>query len=215
MIKACVKYSLLMLKNPLILIEFLMLTGIIVLWPEGPDGSFFTLTSISYSCNIYVPIFLLYLTNLSINITTTMIMSKIPLGRYFAFSFGNLFFYSFLYSTVIHALIFLRCGTTADASLLWKLWVLSILCFLNASLLYRALQHLTGIRSIGFVLILFIVVYEGLSLTLFSAYSKIPILMTPAFSGKTFEDSILQILPLLMIYTGLFGASLLLRKEEI
>jgi hypothetical protein len=40
MIKACVKYSLLMLKNPLILIEFLMLTGIISVLAGGPDGSF-------------------------------------------------------------------------------------------------------------------------------------------------------------------------------
>jgi len=215
MIKACVKYSLMMLKNPLILIEFLMLLVIIVLWPEGPDGSFFTLTSMPYSCNIYVPIFLLYLTNLSVNITTASIMSKIPLGRYFAFSLGNLFFSSFLYSTVIHALILLRCGTATDSSLLLKLWALSILCFLNASLLYRALQHLTGTRSIGFILILFIVVYEGLCPTLFSACSKIPILITPVFSGRTFADSLVQIIPLLMIYTGLFGASLLLRKEEI
>jgi|GEM_PF-3118891 len=215
MIKACVKYSLLMLKNPLILIEFLMLLVIILFWPARPEGSFSSLTSISYSCNIYVPIFLLYLTNLSVNITTATIMSKIPLGRYFAFSFGNLFFYSFLYSTVIHALIYLRCGTSADTSVLIKLWALSILCFFNASLLFRALQHFTGIRSIGFILILFAALYEGLCLTLFSGYSKIPILMTPVFSGKTFAESLLQIIPLLVIYTALFGASLLFRKEEI
>ncbi len=212
MIKACVKYSLLMLKNPLLLIELLMLTGIILFWP---DASFFTLTSMPCFCNIYVPIFLLYLTNLSVNITTASIMSKIPLGRYFAFSFGNLFFSSFLYSTVVHTLILLRCGTTADASLLFKLWALSILCFVNVSLLYRALQHFTGTRSIGFIVTLFIVVYEGLCVILSSSCSKIPLLMTPAFSGKPLADSLLQIVPLLMIYTGLFGASLLMRKEEI
>lgn len=115
MINACAKYSFLMLKNPLILMEFLMLLAAILFWPAGPEGVFLPLTSILYSCFIYIPIFLLYLTNLSVSITSAQMMSKIPLARYFAFSFGNLFFSSFLYSTVIHALIYLRCGSSADA----------------------------------------------------------------------------------------------------
>jgi hypothetical protein len=106
-----------------------------------------------------------------------------------------------------------RCGTTADASLLFKLWACQYMLF-ETVLLYRACSILRK-PSIGFILILFIVVYEGLCLTLFSAYSKIPILMTPVFSGKNFADSLLQIVPLLVIYTGLFGASLLMRTDEI
>lgn len=215
MIKSCVKYNLLMLKNPLILIEFLFLFLLIMLLPTYTQDSFSALTAMFAFSFYYIPMFLLNQINLSVNATSAVFVTKIPLINYIKFSIGNSFFSALIYATFLNAVICLRCGAIAGFQGVFHLWILSVLCFFNTSLLFHSIQFLTGNRGVGFLIILFVVFAEQLYFAFTATFSRVPLLVTPIFSATSFWRSIVQILPLCIAYISFRVFSLLFRKEDI